>query len=55
MEYETLITIRLDERTAAFVHALRDEEHINLSAWIRDAIRQKAGLKPDKVIPKKSR
>lgn len=48
MELDTNLTIRLDRRTVDFLEALRDHEHINISAWVREAIRAKAGLKPEK-------
>lgn len=41
-------TFSMDAKTARFLDALRDDEQINLSAWVRDAIRRKAGLTPDK-------
>lgn len=44
MELDTNFTLRLDKQTAEFLFALRDHEHVNISAWIRDAIRSKAGL-----------
>lgn len=41
---EATLTIRLDQRTLDFLEALRDHEHVNISSWVREAIRAKAGL-----------
>lgn len=51
LELDTNFTLRLDKQTVEFLYALRDDEQVNLSAWIRDAIRKKAGL--DKAKPRK--
>ena len=51
VEYDQQVLIRLDKRTKAFLDALKYDENVNVSAWIRDAIREKAGLKTEK--PKK--
>lgn len=47
MELDTLLNVKIDRKTADFLKSLRDHENINVSAWVRDAIRRKAGLKPD--------
>lgn len=43
-EPNTTLSIKIDEQTAQFLSELRRDEQINVAAWIRDAIRQKAGL-----------
>lgn len=44
MEIYTKWTFTADEQTNQFLTALRDQEEVNISGWIRDAIRRKAGL-----------
>jgi hypothetical protein len=41
-ELTEFMNVRLDKKTMAFLHALRDEENVNVSSWVRDAIREKA-------------
>lgn len=43
-EPNTTLSIKIDEQTAQFLNELRRNEQINVAAWIRDAIRKKAGL-----------
>lgn len=42
-----MITLRFDQQTYDFLQALRDQDGVNISAWIRDAVRKKAGLSGD--------
>ena len=51
VEQYTTFAFSMDAKTARLLEALRDDEHINLSAWVRDAIRRKAGLTSDKPKP----
>lgn len=45
MDYDIPLTLRVDKQTSEFLIALRDNEQVNISAWVRDAIRAKAGLR----------
>lgn len=45
-EPNTTLSIKIDEQTAQFLNELRRNDQINVAAWIRDAIRRKAGLTP---------
>lgn len=53
MEPTTTFSFTMDAQVARFLEALRDHEHVNLSAWVRDAIRRKAGLKAETPKPKR--
>ena len=53
MDEYTTFAFSMDAKTTRLLESLRDHEHVNLSAWVRDAIRMKAGLSPDKKQPTK--
>lgn len=50
MEYDTTLSLKIDKQTMDFLDALRDQESINISAWVREAIRAKAGLLPNRAL-----
>lgn len=53
MEYDIPLTVKLDRQTADFLNSMRDNDHVNVSSWVRDAIRAKAGLSPHPPEPPK--
>lgn len=44
MEFTETVAFRLDRQTRDFLEALRRDDHVNISAWVRAAIRKHAGL-----------